>query len=155
MTRSIRLKPKDLKTFSQALRQKSSITKNDLKEKSKIGKYKSQYTYIDDICFPSKAQANFYLHLKDLQKYAIIKFFLCETPIHLPGGVKYVCDFLVFNQDNTYDFIDVKGYETQLFKTKKKIVESIYPIEIKIIRKNIEFTSLISSAQSFKKAANV
>jgi len=31
--------------------------------------------------------------------------------------------------------VDIKGMETQLFKLKKSIVESVYPVEIKIVKK--------------------
>lgn len=67
---------------------------------------------------------NFYNQLVD------ISFFLRQVPMHLPGGVKYVCDYLIFWSDGNVSFEDVKGYRTDLYKAKKKIVEAKYPIKI-------------------------
>jgi hypothetical protein len=52
--------------------------------------------------------------------------FLRQTPFHLPGGVKYVCDFTVFWKDGNVTFEDVKGFKTPAYKNKKAIVEEIY-----------------------------
>jgi hypothetical protein len=56
-----------------------------------------------------------------------------QCPLHLPGGTRYIVDFIVFYPDDTVEFIDVKGYQTKEFKLKKKMVESIYPLEIKLV----------------------
>jgi hypothetical protein len=53
-----------------------------------------------------------------------------QTPIHLPGNVKYVCDFQVFWADETVTFEDVKGVKTPVYNVKKKQVEAEYPIKI-------------------------
>ena len=53
----------------------------------------------------------------------------------------YFLDFLVEYLDNTYDYIDIKGKDkvsnkwikTDVFKLKKKLVEAIYGINIKMI----------------------
>jgi hypothetical protein len=58
-----------------------------------------------------------------------------QVPFHLPGGVKYVCDFMVLYKDGLIDFVDVKGFETAEFKMKKKLVESLYGVEITVIKK--------------------
>jgi hypothetical protein len=58
---------------------------------------------------------------------------LRQVPLHLPGGVKYVCDFQVFWQDGHVSFEDVKGMKTPLYIAKKKIVEELYPIQIQEI----------------------
>jgi hypothetical protein len=50
--------------------------------------------------------------------------------MHLTGGVKYVCDFLIFWADDTVTFEDVKGMRTPMYKLKKKQVEALYPIII-------------------------
>ncbi len=65
----------------------------------------------------------------------VIKFFLMQVPINLIAGTKYICDYLVFHNDGSHEFVDVKGFETSMFKMKKKQVEALYPIEIKVIKK--------------------
>lgn len=59
-----------------------------------------------------------------------IVFFLRQVPLHLPGGVKYVVDFLTFGSDGLVRFVDAKGMRTALYIAKKKIVEAQYPIQI-------------------------
>jgi hypothetical protein len=93
-------------------------------------KYKAIPTEIDDIKFHSKKEAHRYADLKLLKKNGEVIFFLMQVPFHLPGGIKYICDFQVFWSDGKITFEDVKGYNTPLYETKKKIVESLYPIEI-------------------------
>ncbi len=57
-------------------------------------------------------------------------FFLFQVPLRLPSNVRYICDFVVFWADGSVTFEDVKGYRTDVYKAKKKIVEAIYPIVI-------------------------
>jgi hypothetical protein len=54
------------------------------------------------------------------------------VPIFLPGGTRYVVDFVVFFKDPTRlaEYVDVKGRETQVFRLKKREVEHHYPIRI-------------------------
>ncbi len=87
----------------------------------------------DDIRFDSKKEANYYLDLKKRVESGEVLFFLRQVPIHLPGNVRYVVDFLEFHNDGTVHFVDVKGVETPMFKVKKKLVESLYPIKIEVV----------------------
>lgn len=96
-------------------------------------KYLAKKTEIDGIKFPSKKEAKRYTELKLLQQTGEVVFFLRQVPFHLPGNVKYVCDFQVFWKDNRVSFEDTKGFKTLLYITKKKIVESLYPIKIEEI----------------------
>ena len=96
-------------------------------------KYKAIITTVDDIKFSSKKEGNHYCNLKLLQKNGDILFFLRQVPFHLPGNIKYVCDFMVFWKNGDVTIEDVKGYKTRLYTTKKKLVESLYPIKIKEI----------------------
>lgn len=83
--------------------------------------------------FDSKKEARYYDELVLRQRAGEVAFFLMQVPFHLPGNVRYVVDFQVFLSDGTIEFVDVKGMQTEMFKTKKKLVESIYPIEIKVV----------------------
>ncbi len=93
-------------------------------------KFKARRTNVDGIKFSSKKEANRYNILKLLQKSGDILFFLRQVPFHLPGGVKYVCDFLIFWANGDVTIEDVKGFKTEIYKAKKKMVEALYPIEI-------------------------
>lgn len=84
------------------------------------------------IMFHSTKERDYYIKLMDdIGKDTL--FVLRQVPIHLPGGVKYIVDFVEFRADNTVHFVDVKGMQTKEFKIKKKIIESIYPIEIEVV----------------------
>lgn len=105
-----------------------------LDKPKKVHKYNAKAVVIDGVRFPSKRQARYYTELLIRQKASEVNFFLMEVPFQLPGNVKYRVDFAVFLTNGQIEWIDVKGFETQLFIAKKKMVEAIYGIEIKIIK---------------------
>ena len=96
-------------------------------------KFNAIITERDGYKFSSKKEAKRYDELKLLQRAGDVLFFLRQTPFHLPGNVKYVSDFMIFWKDGNVTVEDVKGMDTTLSKSKRKIVESIYPIKIEII----------------------
>lgn len=93
-------------------------------------KFRAKPTETDGIKFSSKKEANRYHQLLLLQRTGEILFFLRQLPFHLPGGVKYVCDFMVFWANGEVTIEDVKGMKTPMYIAKKKLVEATYPIEI-------------------------
>lgn len=96
-------------------------------------KYNAISQEVDDIKFPSKKEARYYAELKLRQRGGEIIFFLMQVPFHLPGGIKYICDFVEFHLDGTVHFVDVKGVMTPEFRLKKKLVEATYPVEIEVV----------------------
>ncbi len=97
---------------------------------AKPGKYRNVPVLIDGIRFASKEEGKYYLYLKNDKN---VHHFLRQTPFHLPGGVRYYLDFLVFYGDGApfrMVHVDVKGIETPVFKIKKRQVEEIYRIKI-------------------------
>lgn len=106
--------------------------------KSIVGPVKHKFnakptTTQDGTKFPSKKEASYYQYLKHQRALGYVLFFLRQTPFHLPGNVKYLADFTVFNTDGTVEFIDVKGKDTPLSLTKRKMVEDLYGIKIKVV----------------------
>lgn len=94
-------------------------------------KFNAKSTVVDEIKFSSRKEARYYSELLLRQKSGEVLFFLRQTPFHLPGGVKYVCDFTIFLSEGSVEFVDVKGFETPTFKMKRKMVEELYsPIKI-------------------------
>ena len=93
-------------------------------------KFKAKPCEYDGIKFASQKERKRYQELQVLQSIGDIRFFLRQVPMHLAGGVKYVCDFLIFWSDGNATFEDVKGYRTDMYKVKKKMVEATYPIKI-------------------------
>ena len=101
--------------------------------KPKKHKYNAKQTIVDGIKFPSQKEADWYQKLKCYRKEGQIKYFLRQTPIHLPGNIKYLADFTVVYFDNTIEYIDVKGHDTPISILKRKQVKELYGIEIKIV----------------------
>ena len=96
-------------------------------------KFNAIPTIADGIRFASKKEAKYYEELKIRQRLGEVIFFLRQVPFHLPGGVVYRVDFQEFLADGTIRFVDVKGMVTKTFTMKKKMVESIYPVEIEVV----------------------
>lgn len=98
-------------------------------------KFKAKPVEDDGHRFASTLEWSFYKHLQFLQRSGVVVFFLKQVPFHLPGGVKYIVDYVLFMTDGSVRFVDVKGVETDTFKLKKKMVEDLYPVEIEIVKK--------------------
>ena len=96
-------------------------------------KYNATPTRVDGIRFDSQKEARYYSELKLRQQAGEILCFLRQVPIHLPGGTKLVIDFQEFHSDGTVHFVDVKGVMTDVFKIKKREVETQYPFEVEIV----------------------
>ena len=93
-------------------------------------KFKAKPQTLDGIRFASKKEMRHYCDLQKLQALGEIVFFLRQVPLPIPGGIKYVCDFVVFWAKGDVTFEDVKGFKTDLYKVKKKLVEHHYPLKI-------------------------
>lgn len=85
--------------------------------------------------FPSRLERRYYDQLKMRQISGEVVMFLRQVPFDLPGNVKYVCDFQVFLATGDVEFIDTKGRDTKMSIAKRKMVEELYPVEIKIVTK--------------------
>ena len=93
-------------------------------------KFYAQPTELDGIKFASKKEATYYADLKLRQAAGIVLFFLRQVPFHLPGNIRYVCDFAEFLEDGQVRFVDVKGFKTDMYKLKVKQVKDVYGVTI-------------------------
>lgn len=105
-----------------------------MQAKPKKSKFKNIRCSADGIGFASIAERDYYLTLKLRVQSGDVRYFLRQVPVHLPGDVRYVVDFLEFHADGTEHYIDVKGHETREFKTKRQIIEALYPIKIETVK---------------------
>ena len=106
-----------------------------MRKNLKKHKFKAKPCERDDKKFPSKLERKYYDQLKFKQSFGEVVFFLRQVSFDLPGGVRYVCDFQVFYSNGDIEFIDTKGVDTPMSKAKRKMVEDLYPVEIKIVTK--------------------
>lgn len=100
--------------------------KND--KKSKYGAIR---TNIDGHTFDSKKEADFYCELKMRLQAKEIKGFCLQPTFILAEGLKYKADFIVFNNDDTTEIIDVKGFKTKEYIAKKKVFEDKFDLKVK------------------------
>lgn len=97
-----------------------------------MSKYRNIPTVIDGLRFASKAEARRYQELCLLQRAVAVytansvRWFIRQPSFDLPGGIRYIADFLVIWDDGRITVEDVKGVETQVFKIKKKLFEEKY-----------------------------
>jgi hypothetical protein len=102
---------------------------------AKKSKFKNIRNTVDGIGFASKAEAAHYRQLKLRVANGDVAYFLRQVPVHLPGNIRYVVDFLEFWANGSVHYVDVKGVETAMFKLKRKQVEALYPITIETVKR--------------------
>lgn len=107
-----------------------------------MNKYRAKKTEIDGIVFASKHEATRYVELKYMERAGLIQNLQLQRSFTLIGAqkdstgkvierpVKYVADF-VYEQDGKTVVEDAKGFKTDVFKIKKKLMLSIYGYHIK------------------------
>lgn len=105
--------------------------KNYTNKGVKKTKYRAYKTSVDGHTFDSQKEASYYNMLKLRLQGKDIKGFCLQPTFILAPGLKYKADFVVFNNDGTYDVIDVKGFKTKEYIAKKKVFEDKYNLTIK------------------------
>lgn len=94
-------------------------------------KYGAVKTIADGIKFDSKAEAEYYLHLK-LSGVKIIE--LQPKLYFTKAKILYKPDFLIEENDIGI-YIDVKGLETPIFKLKKRLWKAYCLNELRLVKK--------------------
>lgn len=105
-----------------------------------MSKYKNKKVVYKDMKFDSKKEYLRYLVLEDMQRKGEISElktqvpFVLVPPFQLNGkkykGIRYIADF-VYKKDGKVIIEDTKGYRTDVYKIKKKLMAYIHKIEIK------------------------
>ena len=101
-------------------------------------KYGAIATTVDGIRFASKKEAQRYGFLKSLARADRLRDLELQPKFPcVVNGKKictYIADFKYTDEDGNEVIEDVKGVETAIFRLKKKLVESLYPVEIKVVK---------------------
>ena len=113
----------------------------------RYSKYNAKKVEIDGIKFDSKAEGEYYSHLKQqVTERQILGFERQKRMLLQEGfsveGVKgkirpifYVVDFIITENDGTLTYIDVKGVETDVFRLKKKLFMKRYNTALLKVKK--------------------
>lgn len=116
---------------------KTGKPKTDGTKWYKDNKYHAKKTEVDGIKFDSRAEANYYMDLKLLQKageivrielqpeYELIPPFTYQGKKY--RAIKYRADFLAEYEDGHIEVVDVKGKATRTYQIKKKLLLYRYP----------------------------
>ena len=105
-----------------------------------VNKYHNKKTVIDGIKFDSKKESQYYLKLKMLEKAGKIRDLRLQVPFvvletfkvgdRTYRKTKYICDFTYYDDKDKLHVIDVKGFHTNEYQLKKKLMAWKYGIEI-------------------------
>lgn len=113
----------------------------------RFSKYNAKKVEVDGIKFDSKVEAEYYLHLKEMQEKKEIQGFerqikmTLQDSFYLEGvkgkirAITYVVDFKVTENDGSITYIDVKGIETDVFKMKRKMFMNRYRTPLVTVKK--------------------
>ena len=95
------------------------------------------------ITFDSEKERDYYLILKDRQKRGEIGYIWRQLPIEIQPAfidkygnkiqaITYIADFAYNDLDGNEHIVDVKGYKTEIYKLKKKLLayKGIYIEEV-------------------------
>ena len=100
------------------------------------GKYHARPTLVDGIRFDSRKEAARYRELRLLERAGEIQGLQLQVPfLLLPKSqygrpVKYIADF-VYIQGGRQVVEDAKGYRTDVYKLKRRLMAELLGIEIK------------------------
>jgi len=100
---------------------------------TKRSKYGNRRTTVGDRTFDSQHEAEVWKQLDLRMRAGELAAVVCQQPFLLPGGVKYVADFVALKPDGTYDVIDAKSGPTardKVYRIKKRLMLDTYGIEI-------------------------
>ena len=102
--------------------------------KAKRAKYGNRKVEIDGMKFDSQHEADYYFGtLLPLWKAGEFKMLARQVPFDLPGGIRYIADFVTVGMDGEVRVIDAKSAATRRIRTyinKKKQMKAIWRIEI-------------------------
>ncbi len=94
-----------------------------------MNKYHNVRTEVDGISFSSKREASYFIYLRAMQQAGKVKFKM-QVPFDLPGGIKYLADFVEDWPDGRRVVTDVKGFRTGVYRLKKKLMQNCLGIRI-------------------------
>ena len=109
-----------------------------------MSKYRNIKTEVDGIVFDSKAEARRYAELNLLEKNNKISDLRLQPEFDCVVNGQKICTYKAdfeywirdkeFSPDDKYIVEDVKGFKTQVYKLKKKLVEALHGVEIREVK---------------------
>ncbi len=115
-----------------------------------MSKYLSHKTVVDGITFDSKDEAKYYEALKIRKYRGEIQNFELQPKFTLVQGFKkngktyraitYTPDFVIYHNDNSEEYVDVKGMTTQQGELRIKLFNHFYrDLKLSIVSRNLKY----------------
>lgn len=104
------------------------------KGKARTKKYGNRRVEIDGKKFDSRHEAEVYAELMLRVRAGELKCVTRQVSFDLPGGIRYVADFVTIDPDNRVEVLDAKSEATRknrVYINKKKQMRSEWGIEIR------------------------
>lgn len=110
--------------------QKGASAEQKPKKRSKYGNIRTEYA---GRVFDSAHEAEVFKQLDFRVRAGDLRGVICQQAFQLPGGVKYIADFVALKNDGTYDVIDAKSAATRrdkAYRIKRRQMKEVLGIEI-------------------------
>ncbi len=130
---SVRMSEAELRDFC---RRTGTAVPADLGKEQKRPKYGNRKTSVDGRTFDSQHEAEEYTRLALMLKAGEILGLFCQVPFRLPGGVRYIADFVTLERDGTFRVYDAKSEPTRkdkVYRMKRRQMLACLGIEIQEI----------------------
>lgn len=105
-----------------------------LPDKPKRPKYGNRKVEIDGMKFDSQHEADYYFGvLLPLWRAGMLRMLTRQVPFDLPGGIRYVADFVTVDNYGRVSVVDAKSKATKknrVYINKKKQMKAVWGIEI-------------------------
>lgn len=109
--------------------------------KNSPNKYHNRTTIYNGYNYDSKKEAEYAMFLDDEKRRGMIKEWERQYPIEVRiNGQKIFrmkVDFLIHLNDGSKELREIKGYETDIFRLKKKLIDAVF------LKENPEYTYLL------------
>lgn len=106
----------------------------EAEKNAKRQKYGNRKVTVDGMKFDSQHEADVYFGiLLPSWKHGTYKLLARQVPFDLPGGIRYIADFLTVSMDGHVSVIDAKSEATRknrVYINKKKQMRACWGIEI-------------------------
>ena len=127
---------RDIKPRMTAAEYRQIVANTKLSKGNKYGNVRTEY---QGVKYHSKAEASYAATLDLLVKAGKVRDIRRQVHYRLPTKKDkkrvYIADFVFFDiEQNKERVIDVKGFETGMFKLKKDICEKEHGIEIECVK---------------------
>lgn len=105
-----------------------------------MSKYLSHKTVVDGITFDSKDEAKYYEALKIRKYRGEIQNFELQPKFTLIQGFKKNGKTVIYHNDNSEEYIDVKGMTTQQGELRIKLFNHFYrDLKLSIVARNLKY----------------